>query len=221
MHMLERSRGGGSRAVKGGDADGDDVSSAGPRRPGNLPAAEWDRPAPAGLQSFPLRTNARFEDRGCDRRRGALFDDPCPARSRPPPGAGQASAASAVEVGANPGCKSGCVFEVDPERFEQMVSDALDSLPAQFAGRVDNVAFVVDDGAPGSPLLGLYEGIPLTKRSVAYSGVMPDRITIFRLPICARCTTEVEVREQVRRTVAHEVGHYFGIGDPRLRELGW
>lgn len=123
--------------------------------------------------------------------------------------------------GASPACESGVVFEVDPERFEQMVSDALDSLPAEFGGRVDNVAFVVDDGTPESPLLGLYEGIPLTNRSIGYSGVMPDRITIFRLPICARCTTEVEVREQVRRTVVHEVGHYFGIGDIRLRELGW
>jgi predicted Zn-dependent protease with MMP-like domain len=113
------------------------------------------------------------------------------------------------------------MVEVSAERFEELVSRALDSLPPAFASRIDNVAVVVEDGTPVSPLLGLYEGIPLTKRTIAYAGVAPDRITIFRLPILARSATEADVAEQVRRTVLHEVGHYFGIDDRRLRELGW
>ena len=113
------------------------------------------------------------------------------------------------------------MIDISQDRFEQLVSEALDSLPAEFADRIDNVAVVIEEGSPESSLLGLYEGIPLTKRTVAYSGVAPDRITIFRLPILARSRTESEAEEQVRRTVLHEVGHYFGIGDRRLRELGW
>ena len=63
--------------------------------------------------------------------------------------------------------------------------------------------------------------MPLTSRTTGYGGVLPDRITIYRLAICAICRTEAEVSDQVRRTVVHEVGHHFGIGDERLRELGW
>lgn len=104
------------------------------------------------------------------------------------------------------------------ERFEELVADALDSLPEEFARAMDNVAVVVEDG--GGSLLGLYQGVPLTGRW-GYAGAVPDRITIYQVPICARCRTEEEVAEQVRRTVVHEVGHHFGIGDARLRELGW
>lgn len=113
------------------------------------------------------------------------------------------------------------MIDVSEDRFEELVSDALDSLPPEFGSRIDNVAVVVEDGTPESTLLGLYEGIPLTRRTLGYTGVTPDRITIFRLPILARSRTEADVEEQVRRTVLHEVGHYFGIGDRRLRELGW
>ncbi len=70
-------------------------------------------------------------------------------------------------------------------------------------------------------LLGLYQGVPLTARTHQYSGVMPDRITIFRKAILAMCHTEEQVIDEVRRTVVHEVGHHFGIGDDRLHELGW
>jgi len=84
-----------------------------------------------------------------------------------------------------------------------------------------NVAVTVehDGGPPG--LLGLYQGVPLTSRGAHYAGALPDRITIFRRAICAVCSTEDEVVDQVRRTVVHEVAHHFGIGDARLRELGW
>lgn len=106
------------------------------------------------------------------------------------------------------------------ERFESFVAEAIDSIPAEFADRVVNVAFIVEDDSERGDLLGLYEGIPATRRW-RYSGVLPDRITIYKDPICAMCRTEEEVREQVRETVVHEVGHYFGIDDERLRELGW
>jgi predicted Zn-dependent protease with MMP-like domain len=111
-------------------------------------------------------------------------------------------------------------FDVTAERFEEFVGEALDSLPPDLARLMDNVAVMVEDQAVGRPLLGLYEGVPLTRRW-GYAGATPDRITIYRLPICAMSSTEDEVREQVRRTVVHEVGHHFGIDDPRLRQLGW
>src|SRR5215469_229717 len=116
---------------------------------------------------------------------------------------------------------NGLVITVDPESFEQMVAKALDSLPAEFADRMKNVAVLVEHGPGPRGLLGLYQGIPLTSRGVGYAGVLPDKITIYQQAICAICDTEAEVVEQVRRTVIHEVGHYFGISDERLRELGW
>jgi predicted Zn-dependent protease with MMP-like domain len=110
---------------------------------------------------------------------------------------------------------------VDRGRFEDMVADALDSLPDGLGQLMRNVAVTVDhdDGRPG--LLGLYTGVPLTSRDSWYSGVLPDRIIIYRRAICAICQTEDEVVEQVRRTVIHEVAHHFGISDDRLAELGW
>ena len=113
------------------------------------------------------------------------------------------------------------MIEVSPARFEEMVEAALDSLPERLGRLMSNVAVMVqhEPGPPG--LLGLYEGIPLTSRTTGYAGVLPDRITIYRLAICAVCETEHEVIDQVRRTVVHEVGHHFGITDTRLTELGW
>ena len=113
------------------------------------------------------------------------------------------------------------VITVDPDAFEEMVGAALDSLPPEFAGLIQNVAVLVEHGPGPRGLLGLYEGVPLTSRTTGYAGVLPDRITIYQRAICAICDTEADVVEQVRRTVIHEVGHYFGISDERLRELGW
>jgi predicted Zn-dependent protease with MMP-like domain len=113
------------------------------------------------------------------------------------------------------------VIEIEPGRFEDMVGVALDGLPEELGRLMRNVAVTVEHG-PGPPgLLGLYEGVPLTSRTTGYSAVLPDRITIYRLAICAICSTEQEVAAEVRRTVIHEVGHHFGIGDERLHELGW
>ena len=114
------------------------------------------------------------------------------------------------------------MVDVPVERFEELVADALDEIPDDLWRLVDNVAVRVEDGHPGSGLLGLYQGIPLTKRDAGYGGmVMPDQISIFRLPILARCGDEADVVRQVRVTVIHEIGHHFGIGDARLHELGW
>lgn len=119
------------------------------------------------------------------------------------------------------GADNGAMVEVDPERFEAMVREALDGLPTELGELMSNVAVTVehDDGPPG--LLGLYRGIPLTRRTTGYAGVLPDRITIYRRAICSVCDSDEHVVEQVRRTVVHEVGHHFGIADTRLRELGW
>jgi predicted Zn-dependent protease with MMP-like domain len=113
------------------------------------------------------------------------------------------------------------VIYIAPERFEEMVTTALDGLPEEFGEQMRNVAVVVEHNAGPPGLLGLYHGIPLTKRTSSYAGVLPDQITIYQQAICAICFSESQVAEQVRKTVIHEVGHYFGIGDERLRELGW
>ena len=113
------------------------------------------------------------------------------------------------------------MIDVPPERFEELVADALDSIPPELGRHMDNVWVVVEERSWGG-LLGLYEGIPLTQRDSGYVGmVMPDRIKIFRKAICAISESEEEVVEQVRTTVVHEVAHHFGIDDDRLQELGW
>ena len=113
------------------------------------------------------------------------------------------------------------VVEVEPERFEAMVGEALDGLPPDLGRLMRNVAVTVDHDVGPAGLLGLYRGVPLTSRTTHYVGVLPDRITIYRQAICAVCRTDLDVVQQVRRTVIHEVGHHFGIDDARLHELGW
>lgn len=112
---------------------------------------------------------------------------------------------------------------MDAERFEALVAEALDAVPPELARLIDNVAVFVEDESPDDPdLLGIYEGIPHTERSDYGLGfVMPDRIVIYRLPICAMCDTEDEVVEEVLVTVVHELAHHFGIDDEQLERLGW
>ena len=113
------------------------------------------------------------------------------------------------------------MVEVPPERFADLVAEALDDLPPELGRLMENVAVVVNNTSPPGSMLGLYEGIPLTER-YEYGGMaMPDRITVFRRAICAVCDDDEEVVEQVRVTVVHEVAHHFGISDERLDELGW
>jgi predicted Zn-dependent protease with MMP-like domain len=113
------------------------------------------------------------------------------------------------------------VVEIPPDRFEQLVADALDSLPTELGQAMDNVAVMVEDDPPEEGLFGLYEGTPLTERD-DYGGLAaPDVITIYRNPICAFACSEDEVVDEVRTTVIHEIAHHFGIDDDRLDELGW
>ncbi len=114
------------------------------------------------------------------------------------------------------------MFDVDADRFEALVAQALDGLPARIGALMDNVAVFVEDVGFDRNVLGLYQGVPLTRReNYGLGGGMPDRITIYRLPILERCATEDDVIAQVRITVVHEVGHHFGLTDRRLRELGY
>ena len=112
--------------------------------------------------------------------------------------------------------------EMSRERFEELVSEALDEVPPEFARAMDNVVVLVEEFNDEAPdILGLYQGIALTERTSSYGGVLPDRISIYRQPILAMCEDEDEVGEEVLITVVHELGHHFGIDDARLHELGW
>jgi predicted Zn-dependent protease with MMP-like domain len=115
------------------------------------------------------------------------------------------------------------MLKMSREEFEGLVSEALDGIPPELTALMRNVAiFVEDEPEPSDPgLLGLYEGIPLTERGEWYSGVLPDRITIFRLPTLRICEQPDDVVEEVRVTVVHEIAHHFGIDDDRLHELGY
>lgn len=119
---------------------------------------------------------------------------------------------------------------MDRARFEELVDEALDGLPPEFVERFDNIAVIVADQATPEQLakvsvkdpnnlLGLYEGIPLTERPRAYAGALPDRISIFRLPIQAMSRTDDDIKNQVRNTVMHELGHYFGMSENELRDI--
>lgn len=113
--------------------------------------------------------------------------------------------------------------EMSRERFEELVADALDEVPEELLGLMSNVVILVeDDPPPEDPgLLGLYEGHALTERGWDYSGVLPDRILIYRRPILRICDTDEDVVDEVAVTVVHEIAHHFGIDDDRLHDLGW
>src|SRR5438552_13279970 len=106
-------------------------------------------------------------------------------------------------------------------RFEEYAQEALDSLPADLRARISNVEIVLEDEPPpGRPLLGLYEGVPLTRRGSHYGGVLPDKITIYSGPLVRLYGRDPErLRREVRRVVLHEVAHHFGISDERLIEI--
>jgi predicted Zn-dependent protease with MMP-like domain len=109
-----------------------------------------------------------------------------------------------------------------PQRFDELVSDALDEIPPALAKAIDNVVVLVEARHPDEPdLLGLYEGIALTERDSTYFGSLPDTITIYRDAVLDICDSEAEVVDEVTVTVIHEVAHHFGIDDDRLHELGW
>lgn len=108
------------------------------------------------------------------------------------------------------------------QRFDELVSDALDQIPPELAAAIDNVVILVETRHPDEPdLLGLYEGVALTERDSSYAGSLPDAITIYRDALLEICDTEADVVEEVTVTVVHEIAHHFGIDDDRLHELGW
>jgi predicted Zn-dependent protease with MMP-like domain len=113
------------------------------------------------------------------------------------------------------------VEAVVPPDFDQVVQGALDSLPRELRDRISNVEIVVEDEPPlGQPLLGLYQGVPLTRRGSGYNGALPDKITIYRGPLERLYGWDPDVlRAQIRHVVLHEVAHHFGISDERLIEL--
>jgi predicted Zn-dependent protease with MMP-like domain len=111
---------------------------------------------------------------------------------------------------------------MSPQRFDELVSDALDLIPQELAAGFDNVVILVEDRHPEEPdLLGLYEGVALTERDSSYAGLLPDTITIYRGALLEMCGSEAEVVDEVAITVIHEIAHHFGIDDDRLHELGW
>jgi predicted Zn-dependent protease with MMP-like domain len=111
-----------------------------------------------------------------------------------------------------------------------MIAEAIEALPPVLRERLDNLAIVVEDfasprdyaqaGVRGGTLLGVYRGVPLTRRGAGYGMVLPDRIVIFQLPLQRLARDEAHLSELVRHTVHHEIAHHFGISDSRLRELG-
>ena len=120
---------------------------------------------------------------------------------------------------------------MDQHTFEDLVVEAIDSLPPEIHGWLDNVAVVVGEQPtreqlaqaglrPGQLLFGLYVGVPKTQRGFTYGETVPDKIIIFRRPIERVCRTPASIRDCVRRTVLHEIGHHFGLGEDELRSAG-
>jgi predicted Zn-dependent protease with MMP-like domain len=109
----------------------------------------------------------------------------------------------------------------DGPDFPRVIQDAIDSLPRELRARISNLEILVEDEpAPGQPLLGLYQGVPLTQRTTGYSGALPDKITIYRGPLERHYGYHPAVlTSQIKRVVLHEIAHHFGISDERLVEL--
>ena len=117
------------------------------------------------------------------------------------------------------------------QAFEQLVAEAVNSLPEDLRAAIDNVEVVVEDWPDPetmrrarvrhpAQLLGFYHGVPQTKRTHGYNLVLPDKVSLYRRPIEMRCRTMDETRATIRRVLRHEIGHHFGLDDDRLREIG-
>jgi predicted Zn-dependent protease with MMP-like domain len=111
---------------------------------------------------------------------------------------------------------------MDEAEFEECAQAALDSLPAELRDYMSNVAIVIEDEPPdGQPLLGLYQGVPMTRRGSFYGAVPPDKISIYRGPLERYYGADPErLRAEIAHVVLHEIAHHFGISDERLREMG-
>jgi predicted Zn-dependent protease with MMP-like domain len=116
---------------------------------------------------------------------------------------------------------------MEREAFAKVMQDVLDSLPEEFRSRIRNVAVLVEDFPPSQTpsrhpkklLLGLFHGVPLTKKSVFDLPTGPDYVVLYQKNIEAVCSTEAEIRDQIRRTVIHEFGHYFGMDEDQLKDV--
>jgi len=120
---------------------------------------------------------------------------------------------------------------MDRDKFEELVDRAVKGLPVEFLERLENIDVLVEDQPtlnqlrksrlkPNETLLGLYEGVPQTRRNSNYGMVLPDKITIFQKTIEAKCRDDAEIIAEIEKVVKHEIAHYFGISDDRLREMG-
>ena len=121
-------------------------------------------------------------------------------------------------------------MKLEENEFEDLVKEAVNSLPEKFKKKMENIIVVTEELASAellaemkisSPyhLLGLYRGIPYTKRGIWYRNVMPDKIIVFKKPIELRCKNKEEIQESVRKVVIHEIGHYFGLNEAELRKI--
>lgn len=121
-------------------------------------------------------------------------------------------------------------IEITDNEFDQIISEALDKLPQEWIGRLNNVAIVYEDEPTpeqrrklklqcNETLLGLYEGIPLTKRTAGYNLVVPDKITLFKKPLLAHTASFEEFKDEVRHTLWHEIAHFFGLDHDRIHKL--
>ncbi len=118
---------------------------------------------------------------------------------------------------------------MERETFIEVMQDVLDALPAEFRRRIKNVAVIVEDYPPGQASnparrprllrLGLFHGVPMTQKSVFHLPTGPDYVVLYQKNIEAVCSSEAEVREQIRRTVIHEFGHYFGMDEEQLKDV--
>ena len=122
------------------------------------------------------------------------------------------------------------MYEMEREEFEAVVAEAANNLPEAFRDQIANLEFSVEEWANGADyartgtasnawLLGVYRGVPLTKRGGYYNMMLPDTIVVFRQPLQRLAHDEADLRERIRHVVRHEVAHYFGISDDRLREI--
>ena len=116
------------------------------------------------------------------------------------------------------------------QEFDRLISEVMDELPQEYISRLDNVAIVIADEPSqeqrtklklhcNETLFGLYEGIPLTRRGAGYSGVVPDKITLFKTPLYAASISPQELRENVKRTLWHEIAHFYGLNHDDIHRI--
>jgi len=112
---------------------------------------------------------------------------------------------------------------LDDDAFDEAIDDALDQVPDEFWALLDNVVVLAENDPPADEpdLLGVYDGVPLTERGGEYGFVAPDRIILYRNPLRQMCDSVDDLIDEIAVTVVHEIGHYFGIDDDHLDELGW